>query len=306
MILITGGAGFIGSHTVELLIARGRRVRVLDDFSSGRRESLPATALLEVVEGDVRDSVGVAEAMRGVTKVLHLAAQVSVAKSVDDPVTSAAVNVGGFLVVLDAARRTGVDRFVYASSAAVYGAPERVPVDESAPLHPQSPYGLEKSIDDQYAALFAQLYDVRCLGLRYFNVYGPRQDPASPYAGVISKFLDCIRTGGALPIFGDGEQTRDFVYVEDIARANLGALDATAVGVCNVGSGRSASLLELIGLLGELTGRQLQTRSEPARPGDIRYSATSTIRLRELLGELRPVGLRDGLRALLRAERIIG
>jgi UDP-glucose 4-epimerase len=305
MILITGGAGFIGSHTVDLLAAQGRRVRVLDDFSSGRRESLPATALLEIVEGDVRDPGVVGSAMQGVTKVLHLAAQVSVMKSLEDPVTSAAVNVGGFLIVLDAARRAGVGRFVYASSAAVYGAPEQVPVDESTPVRPQSPYGLEKSIDDQYARLFEQLYGMRCLGLRYFNVYGPRQDPASPYAGVISKSVDCIRAGRPLSIFGDGEQTRDFVFVEDIAKVNLVALNATSAGVCNVGTGRSASLLELVRLLEELTGRQLQTRREPARSGDIRHSATSTTRLRELLGELRPVALRDGLRALIRAERLI-
>jgi nucleoside-diphosphate-sugar epimerase len=260
--------------------------------------------LLDVVAADVREPGAVGRALQGVTKLLHLAAHVSVVKSVEDPVTSAAVNVGGFLVVLDAARRAGVGRFVYASSAAVYGAPEQVPVDESAPMRPQSPYGLEKSIDDQYAALFEQLYGMRCLGLRHFNVYGPRQDPASPYAGVISKFLDCVRADRPLSILGDGEQTRDFVFVEDIARFNLLALDATAGGVCNVGTGHSASLLELVRLLEELTGRQLRTRREGARPGDIRHSAASMTRLRELLGELRPVGLREGLRAFLRAERI--
>ncbi len=204
-----------------LLIAQGRRVRVLDDFSSGRRENLPASKLLEIVEGDVRDPGVVGRSMRGVTKLLHLAARVSVIQSVEDPVSSAAVNVGGFLVVLDAARRAGVSRVVYASSAAVYGTPAQLPVDEAAPEQPQSPYGLEKSIDDQYATLFGKLYGMQCLGLRYFNVYGPRQDPASPYAGVISRFLGCIRAGRPLDIFGDGEQTRDFVFVEDVARLNL-------------------------------------------------------------------------------------
>jgi UDP-glucose 4-epimerase len=243
MILITGGAGFVGSHTVDLLLVQGQRVRVLDDFSSGRRENLPASALLETVQGDVRDPVAVEQAMQGITRVLHLAAHVSVVKSIEDPVASAAVNVGGFLVVLDAARRAGVGRFVYASSAAVYGATERVPVDESTPVRPQSPYGLEKAIDDQYALLFKELYGVRCLGLRYFNVYGPRQDPASPYSGVISRFLDCIRMGRPLTIFGDGRQTRDFVFVKDVAKVNVQALNANAFGVCNVGTGSSTSVL---------------------------------------------------------------
>ncbi len=305
MILITGGAGFIGSHTVDLLLEQKQRVRVLDDFSSGRRENLPTSALLETVRGDVRDAVAVARAMQGVTRVLHLAAAVSVVKSIEDPVASAAVNVGGFLVVLDAARRAGVARFVYASSAAVYGATERLPVEESTPVRPQSPYGLDKAVDDQYAALFEGLYGMRCLGLRYFNVYGPRQDPASPYSGVISKFLDCIRTGRPLTIFGDGRQTRDFVFVKDVARVNAQALNASAVGVCNVGTGGSTSLLEVVALREELTGRRLPARHEATQPGDIRHSATSTMRVQELLGELRPLGLRDGLRALLQAERII-
>lgn len=307
MILITGGAGFIGSHTAELLLAQGQRVRVLDDFSSGRRHNLPATsALLDVIEGDVRDAGTVERAMQGITRVLHLAAQVSVVKSIEDPVVSAAVNIGGFLVVLDAARRAGVARFVYASSAAVYGAVERLPIDESAPAHPQSPYGLEKAIDDQYAALFEGLYGIQCLGLRYFNVYGPRQDPASPYAGVIGKFLGCIRLGRTLTIFGDGTQTRDFVFVEDVAKVNVRALEARAVGICNVGTGSSASLLEVVAMLEELTDKRLPARHEPPRPGDVRHSATSTVRLREFLGPPPQVGLRDGLRAMLRAERIIG
>jgi UDP-glucose 4-epimerase len=243
--------------------------------------------------------------MEGVTQVLHLAAQVSVVESIADPVTSAAVNVGGFVVVLDAARRAGIGRFVYASSAAVYGTPAQLPLDESAPARPQSPYGLEKSIDDQYAALFTELYGMRCLGLRYFNVYGPRQDPASPYAGVISRFIDCMRVGRPLCVFGDGEQTRDFVFAADAGKVNVRALASTATGVCNVGTGRSASLLEVAKLLGEESGRRLQMSHEPARAGDIRHSATNTARLREMMGDLQPVSLREGLRLLLRAEGIV-
>jgi UDP-glucose 4-epimerase len=295
LILVTGGAGFIGSHTVEALLAAGERVRVLDDFSSGRRENLPSDTRLEVIEGDIRDAVVVTQAMQGVSKVLHLAAQVSVVRSMEEPVASGAVNLGGCIVVLDAARRAGVERFVYASSAAVYGAPDRVPVDESTPVRPQSPYGLEKAVADQYAALFRELYGLRSLGLRYFNVYGPRQDPASPYAGVISKFFDAARGGRALRAFGDGKQTRDFVFVRDVARVNVAALGATAEGVCNVGTGRSASLLELIEVLERVCGRELPVSHEPPRAGDIRHSATSVTKLRELVGEMRFAGLREGL-----------
>jgi UDP-glucose 4-epimerase len=298
LILVTGGAGFIGSHTVEALLAGGERVRVLDDFSAGRRDNLPAAPGLEVIEGDIRDPAVVAHAVQGVSRVLHLAAQVSVVRSLEEPVASGAVNLGGFLVVLDAARRAGVERFVYASSAAVYGAPDRVPVDESTPVRPQSPYGLEKVVADQYAALFRELYGLRSLGLRYFNVYGPRQDPASPYAGVISKFFDAARGGRVLRVFGDGKQTRDFVFVRDVARVNMVALGTTAEGVCNVGTGRSASLLELIEALEQVCGRQLGVSHEPARAGDIRHSAMSVRKLRELVGEMRFAGLRDGLQQM--------
>lgn len=294
-VLVTGGAGFIGSHTVEHLLAQSARVRVLDNFSSGRRENLPAHAALEVIEGDVREPAAVEGALRGVTHVLHLAAQVSVAASVERPVDSAATNVTGFLNVLDGARRAGVGRVVHASSAAVYGLPARVPLAETAPSLPISPYGLEKSIDDQYAALYAGLYEMSTLGLRYFNVYGPRQDPRSPYSGVISIFCDRLRAGRTLTVHGDGQQTRDFIYVADVALANARALATQHTGTCNVATGRSVSLLTLIAALAAAAGVTAQVEHGAERAGDIRHSSADNARLRMDLGLTTFVPLGEGL-----------
>jgi UDP-glucose 4-epimerase len=297
-VLLTGAAGFIGSHTCEALLARGWRVRAVDNLSSGRRENLPVDPRIELRVADVRDRDAMNAAAAGMDAVLHLAAQVSVQASVADPVGSAGHNVTGFLNVLDAARTAGVKRVVYASSAAVYGIPAALPLDEASPTAPLSPYGLEKSIDDQYAALYAALYGTRALGLRYFNVYGPRQDPRSPYAGVISKFVDCARRGDPVRIFGDGLQTRDFIYVKDIAEANARALAADATGVCNVGTGRSVTLLQMVDALEQVFGRAIERRFEPPAAGDIRDSAMRPERLRALLGFTPATALVDGLRAL--------
>ena len=267
-VLVTGGAGFIGSHSVEALLAAGERVRVLDNFSAGKRANLPAGhARLEIVEGDIRDSAVVATALAGTSHVLHLAAQVFVQVSVRDPVDSAHNNVIGFLNVMDAARRAGVKRMVYASSAATYGKPGQLPLDEDSPTAPLSPYGLEKSINDQYASLFGELYGFSALGMRYFNVYGPRQDPGSPYSGVISKWTDALRQGRPVRIFGDGAQTRDFIYVKDIARYNALALQSDARGVCNVGTGTSVSLLQMLDTLEQACGRRAERKFEPPRNG---------------------------------------
>jgi len=296
--LVTGGAGFIGSHTVEGLLADGAAVTVLDNFSNGKRGNLPAHAALTVVDADVRDAAAVDAALEGVDRVLHLAAQVSVQSSVKEPVASCGHNVVGFLNVLDGARRRGIRRVVYASSAAVYGTPAELPLSEASPVGPISPYGLEKLIDDQYAALYASLYGLSTLGLRYFNVYGPRQDPRSPYAGVISKFVDAVRTGQPVRIFGDGLQTRDFVYVKDIAEANRRALAADATGHCNVGTGRTVTLLDLVAALERVGGRTVGRQFEPPAPGDIRDSATSTGRLAHALGFIPQTPLETGLSAL--------
>ena len=231
-VLVTGGAGFIGSHSVEHLLDQNIPVRILDDFSAGSRQYLPAHSLLEIQEGDIRDCRSVKKAMEGMTHVLHLAAQVSVQASVDDPPRSCATNIGGFVNVLEAARSNGIQRMVYASSAAVYGRPEQLPLTETSEPRPCSPYGLEKYVNDQYATLFAKEFGISLLGLRYFNVYGPRQDPQSSYAGVISKFISMIEQEQPLSIFGDGTQTRDFIFVKDIAKANVHALQSDLKGVC--------------------------------------------------------------------------
>ena len=298
-VLVTGGGGFIGSHTVDALLAAGDEVCVLDDFSSGRRANLSAHPNLRIIEGDIRDPATVRQALVGVTHVMHLAAQVFVPASIDDPVHSASINLSGFLNVLNAVRRSNIKRFAYASSAAVYGIPERSPVDETSAVVPLSPYGLEKSINDRYAALFKELYGTSTLGLRYFNVYGPRQDPRSAYSGVISKFADCARENQPITVFGDGLQTRDFIYVGDVARANIAALRGEANGVVNIATGTSVTLLDLIGAFNEALRRTLEVRFAPARTGEVRHSSVTPQRAQTELGLTRCVSLQDGIARLL-------
>ena len=299
-VLVTGGAGFIGSHTVEALLAAGAHVTVYDNFSNGKRANLPdAHERLRVVEGDIRDPDALRAAITGASHVLHLAAQVSVQASIADPLESCRQNVLGFVTVLETARAAHVSRVLFASSAAVYGTPRELPLTEESPVAPISPYGLEKSIDEQYGRLYAGLYALPTLALRFFNVYGPRQDPQSPYSGVISKWHGAIATGAPVRIFGDGQQTRDFVYVGDIAQVNVRALAASATGVCNVGSGASVTLLDMLASLERSAGRAADRRFEPAVDGDIRFSATSTTRLREHIGYVPATSLESGLGALL-------
>lgn len=298
-VLVTGGAGFIGSHSVDCLLAAGARVRVLDNFSSGKMANLgghqAGDPALEIIEGDVRDPAAVAAAMVGITHVLHLAAQVSVVVSVQLPVESASTNVTGFLNVLDSARRQGVRRFVYASSAAVYGLPAKLPLHEEDPALPISPYGLEKAIDDQYAALYRELYGTSAAGMRYFNVFGPRQDPSSQYSGVISIFAQRMKEGQDLTIYGDGGQTRDFIYVGDVARANVAALQSDMGGVCNVATGHTVSLLDLVATLADIEGRKPVVHFAEARSGDIRHSSAENHRLTQELGVTGFTSLKDGL-----------
>ena len=297
-VLVTGGAGFIGSHSVERLLANGARVTVLDNFSSGKHAYLPRHPALTIIEGDIRDAAVVASAMRDATHVLHLAAQVSVRASVDDPPHSASHNVTGFINVANCARQRAGIRLVYASSAAVYGSPRALPLDELSVCEPTSPYGLEKLIDDQYAQLFAALFGLNVLGLRYFNVYGPRQDPQSPYAGVISRFVARIVAGDPVSVFGDGEQTRDFVHVKDIAQANLAALQSVARGIINVGTGVSVTLLELIDILGRCRGGVPAVRFAPPLAGDVRHSSMRPDRMRDALGFAPCISLAEGLKTL--------
>jgi len=305
-VLVTGGAGFIGSHAVDLLLERGVQVRVLDNLSSGHLENLPGSHVkLEFVKGDIREPRAVKAAMQGISHCLHLAAQVSVESSVQDPANSAHDNILGFINVLHAAHEGEVQRLVYASSAAVYGNPAYLPLDEQAPLKPISPYGLEKYVDEQYADLYASVYGMSCLGLRYFNVYGPRQDPASSYAGVISLFIDRLRSGRKLRVFGDGKQTRDFIYVGDIAQANVAALQGELTGACNVATGEKTSLLHLVGILCSLLA-DTGLEHLPAREGDILHSVADASRMFAGLGVQGKTTLSEGLAELLRfSDRVL-
>ena len=298
--LVTGGAGFIGSHTVDQLLALDQHVVVLDNFSSGRRENLPVNnPLLKIVQGDIRDASMVAEAAEGVTHCLHLAAQVSVVKSLEDPVDSATHNILGFINVLNAAKHNQAKRFVYASSAATYGNPKTLPLPESEPLGPESPYGLEKQINELYVKLFKELYDISSCGMRFFNVYGPRQDPKSPYAGVIALFADAIMEKKPLTINGDGLQTRDFIFVNDVARANVAALNADYEGAVNVATGETVTLLDLIAVLEKIAGHNCDKTFAPEREGDIKHSAAMVETLQTQLNISAKHSLEDGLRELL-------
>ena len=300
-VLVTGGAGFIGSHSVEQLLESNIPVRVLDNFSAGSRQYLPTHSLLEIQEGDIRDAASVWKAMEDVTHVLHLAAQVSVQASIDDPPESCSTNIGGFVNVLQAARSYGVQRMVYASSAAVSGRPIRLPVSDRDTPQPCSPYGLEKYVNDQYAALFAKAFGISLLGLRYFNVYGPRQDPQSSYAGVISKFISMIQQQQPLSVFGDGMQTRDFIFVKDVAKANVQALQSEMTGVCNVATGTSVSLLHLIEVLSRCVNQELKIVHHPAREGDIPFSEAHTDLFHSVLDPKNLTNLDDGLQMLINA-----
>ncbi len=298
-VLVTGGAGFIGSHSVEQLLDANIPVRILDNFSTGSRQYLPTHSLLEIYEGDIRDYTTVDKAMEGMTHVLHLAAQVSVPASVDDPPGSCSTNIGGFVNVLQAARSCGVQRMVYASSAAVYGQPIQLPLSEADCPQPCSPYGLEKYVNDQYAALFAKEFGVSLLGLRYFNVYGPRQDPQSSYAGVISKFISMVEQQQPLSVFGDGTQTRDFIFVQDVAKTNVQALQSDMLGVCNVATGTSVTLLDLIDVLSLCVNQKLEVVHQPARVSDIPFSEATIARLSSLMPNHDFTSLNTGLTALL-------
>ena len=314
---MTGGAGFIGSHIVRALIARGDRVRVLDDFSTGRRGNIAEVmADVELLEGDVRDEDAVARALAGVDSVLHEAALPSVALSFERPGLVEAVNVAGTATVLGAARQCGVRRVVLASSCAVYGDTQTVPIGEDAATMPLSPYAVGKLSAEWHLWVLGvksrgeaprPSYDasrdvarnrgVETAALRYFNVFGPRQDPGSEYSGVIAQFMAAACSGTACTIYGDGRQTRDFVFVADVVSANLLALDAPgAVGrVMNVGSGVETTLLDLLAGIEATSGVSLTVQHGPPREGDIRRSCASIALARELLGYVPQTSLRDGL-----------
>jgi len=303
LVVVTGGAGFIGSHTVDRLLGVGHRVVVLDDFRTGKRANLAHHAgsdRLDVVACDV--SHGIFAALAPITarhgpaeRIVHLAAQVSVVHSVQNPLVDMQVNYGGTLHILEYARATGVKKVVFASSAAVYGEVATMPVGEDTPTRPVSPYGIDKLASEHALDYYAAVHGVPGTALRFFNVYGPRQDPSSPYSGVISIFADRARAGRTLTIFGDGGQTRDFVFVGDVVDALLAAAAADG-GVFNIGTGAETSVLDLHRLCAATAGSSAEPAFEPARLGDARRSVLDVSRAREVLGWQARVGLEDGLR----------
>ena len=307
--LVTGGAGFIGSHLVEALVAAGHRVRVLDDFSTGRRENLRGLSdAVETVEGDVRDAAVCREACEGVDYVLHQAARVSVAESMEDPVTTHEVNALGTLKLLLAARQAGCRRFVYAGSASAYGDTQHLPLREDTAPSPRSPYAVAKYVGELYGGLYQDSHDLPCVVLRYFNVFGPRQDPNSPYSGVIARFVRQLVRGEGLTVFGDGEQSRDFVAVQNVVEANLLACRAAdAPGhTINIGSGSAMTINELLGLLGELIGTTPKVTYASPRPGDIPHSVADITQAQRLLGYRVRVSTEEGLRRTLQWYRQSG
>ncbi len=301
-VLVTGGAGFIGSHLVDALVARGDAVTVLDDLSTGRRENL-ATA-----GGDVRLDVGsvadldaVTRAVEGCEVVFHLAAVASVQRTVEAPIDTSAVNLGGSLHVLEAARAAGARRVVFAGSAAAYGDNPALPLRESETPRPLSPYAIEKLASEQYMRVWSQLYGLETVTLRFFNVFGPRQDPSSPYSGVISIFVDRLQAGRPATIYGDGGQTRDFVYVADVVRANLLAASVPEASgrTFNVARGEETSVRELYDTLRRLIGGGPEPILAEPRAGDIRHSRADIAAARQVLGFEPAHTVEEGLARLL-------
>jgi nucleoside-diphosphate-sugar epimerase len=326
-VLVTGGAGFIGSHLVEALLRRRGKVRILDNLSTGKAENLaeatgrPLATLedqregapyslgeqAEFIKGDISDFDTCRAACRGVSFVFHLAALGSVQRSVEDPLLSHRVNATGTLNMLQAASKEGVKRFLYASSSSVYGnispdPEDSRPKEESLPPHPESPYAATKLFGEVYCRISSGLYGLETVSLRYFNVFGPRQDPKSIYAAVIPKFLQSLWQGDPPVIYGDGGQSRDFTYVENVVQANLLAMEKPGIsgGVFNVACGQRVSILELLKFLEGIVGRAIPPRFDPPRTGEVRHSLSSIRLAQAHLGYEVKVGLEEGLAATWR------
>jgi nucleoside-diphosphate-sugar epimerase len=306
-VLVTGGGGFIGSHLARALLEQGHSVRILDNFSTGRRSNL---AVLddeaEIVEGDIQSYERASRAVSGCEFVLHQAALPSVPRSIQDPLTSNATNVIGTLNVLLACRDHGVGRVIMASSSSVYGANPKLPKHEDDPTLPISPYATAKLAGENYARSFHHVYGLETVALRYFNVFGPRQDPNSEYAAVIPRFIRRLAAGEPPVIFGDGEQSRDFTYVDNVVQANLRAMNAAAAAgqTFNVACGERASLNELCSVLREIVDCDVASEHAPGRPGDVRHSLADITKARRALGYEPQVGFRRGLE--LTAEALLG
>jgi UDP-glucose 4-epimerase len=300
-VLVTGGAGFIGSNLTETLLKQGHLVRVLDNFSTGKRENLvfdKAFPSLEIIGGDIRDLSICQKAMNDVEFVFHQAALPSVQQSVEDPLTSHSANVEGTLNVLLAARDAGVKRFVYASSCAIYGDDPIIPKREEMPPDPLSPYALQKVIGEQYCRLFFQLYSLETVSLRYFNIFGPKQDPTSIYSAVIPKFINAILEGCPPIVFGDGEQSRDFTYIDNVVQANLLAISTDHLNgeAINIACGERISLNQLVDFLTDMIGSKVSPIYQEPRKGDIRHSLADIEKGRQILNYDPKVDIENGLR----------
>jgi UDP-glucose 4-epimerase len=299
MYLVTGGAGFIGSSILEELVRRGEQVRVLDNFSTGRRENLaPFLEHVDLVEGDLRDSSTVRRAVEGVEYVLHQAALPSVQRSLDDPQATNESNVAGTLNLLLAAHEAGVRRVVYAASSSVYGDSPALPKREDMLPRPKSPYAASKLAGEHYCSAFTGVHGLETVRLRYFNVFGPRQDPTSQYSAVIPIFVTAMLRGEPLTIHGDGLQSRDFTFVANVVQANLLAAAAPGVAgrVFNVACGQQHTILDLVAILNEILGAGIVPTHAGPRPGDVRHSLADVTAAREALGYRPAVDFREGLR----------
>jgi nucleoside-diphosphate-sugar epimerase len=298
--LVTGGAGFIGSNIVRELLRQGQEVRVLDNFATGKRENilpLIKDPKLKLIEGDQRSFHVVRAAVKGVDYILHQGALPSVPRSINDPITSNDVNILGTLNILEAAKEFSVKRIVCASSSSIYGNSESLPKVETMPVNPMSPYALTKYAQERYCQIFYQLYGVETVSLRYFNVFGPNQDPTSQYSAVIPKFIKLIQQDREPIIYGDGTQSRDFTYVENNVWANIQACTAEkAPGeVINIACGKRYTLLDLVDLINEILGKNIEPRFEPERPGDVKHSLADIQKAKDLLGYEVRVDFREGL-----------
>ncbi len=297
--LVTGGGGFIGSALVKRLLRDGQSVRVLDNFATGRRANLEEVlGEIELIEGDLQSYERVHNAVRGCDYAFHLGALPSVPRSIQDPLTSNATNVVGTLNVLLAARDEGVRRVVYASSSSLYGASTELPKREDMPALPIAPYAVSKLAAEGYCRAFHQVYGLETVALRYFNVFGPGQDPQSQYAAVIPNFITAALDGGRPIVHGDGEQSRDFTFVDNAVDANI--LAAGAVGAAgealNIACGERTSLNDIIGRLSELSGREIESVNTDPRPGDVRHSLADISKAREVLGYAPAIDFEEGLR----------
>jgi UDP-glucose 4-epimerase len=304
-VLVTGGGGFIGSNLVRALLERGDDVRILDNFATGNRANL-AGLDVEVVEGELRSYERVHNAVRGVETVYHLGALGSVPRSVQDPLTSSAVNIEGTLNVLLAARDEGIRRVVFSSSSSIYGVSNELPLKESMPPDPISPYGVAKLAAERYCISFSRVYDLEAVVLRYFNVFGPRQDPLSQYAAVVPLFINAIASGEPVTIFGDGEQSRDFTFVGNVVEATAAAGEAPEANgrIMNVAAESPASVNALADTIGGILGKPVEKRYDAPRTGDILNSYADISEARKLLGFEPKIGLEEGLR--ITVEHFVG